>query len=56
LAEFQSSPENKEEEMKKSEEIVNKKNNEIDLPKITNSEVNLFVFPFFALERKDNCQ
>jgi len=39
--------------MKESEEIVIKKNNEIDLPKIINSEVNLLVFPFFALERKD---
>jgi hypothetical protein len=30
------------EEMKKSEEITIKNNNEIDLPKIINSEVNLF--------------
>jgi len=39
--------------MKESEEIVIKKNNEIDLPKIINSEVNLLVFPFFVLERKN---
>ena len=30
-----------------------KNNNEIILPKIIKSEVNLLVFPFFALERKD---
>jgi len=31
---------------------ITKNNNEIDLPKIINSEVNLLVFPFFVLERK----
>ena len=39
--------------MKESEEITIKNNNEIDLPKIINSEVNLLVFPFFVLERKN---
>jgi len=39
--------------MKKIEEDPIKKNNEINLPKIINSEVNLLVFPFFALERKN---
>ena len=39
--------------MKESEEITIKNNNEIDLPKIINSEVNLLVFPFFALNRKN---
>jgi len=39
--------------MKESEEVIIKNNNEIDLPKIINSEVNLLVFPFFALERKN---
>ena len=39
--------------MKKSKEVTIKKNNKIDLPKIINSEVNLLVFPFFALERKN---
>ena len=38
--------------MKKSEEITLKNNNEIDLPKIINSEVNLLVFPFFYLSTK----
>jgi len=38
--------------MEKSEEITIKKNNEINLPKIINSEVNLLVFPFFALSTK----
>src|SRR5665648_343838 len=38
--------------MKKSEEDLIKTNNEIDLPKIINTEVNLFIFPFFILERK----
>jgi hypothetical protein len=38
--------------MKKSEEITIKNNNEIDLPKIINSEVNLLVFPFFSLSTK----
>jgi len=38
--------------MKESEEIIIKNNNEIDLPRIINSEVNLLVFPFFVLERK----
>lgn len=32
--------------MKESGEIITKNNNEIDLPKIINSEVNLLVFPF----------
>ena len=39
--------------MKESEEITIKNNNKIDLPKIINSEVNLLVFPFFALNRKN---
>jgi len=39
--------------MKKPKEIIIKKNNEIDLPKIINSEVNLLVSPFFTLERKN---
>jgi len=34
-------------------EISIKNNNKIILPKIIKSEVNLLVFPFFALERKD---
>jgi hypothetical protein len=38
--------------VKKSEEITVRKNNKIDLPKIINSEVNLLVFPFFALSTK----
>jgi len=38
--------------MKEFEELTIKNNNEIDLPKIINSEVNLLVFPFFVLERK----
>jgi len=38
--------------MEESKEISIKKNNKIDLPKIINSEVNLLVFPFFALNRK----
>ena len=38
--------------MKEPEEVIIKNNNEIDLPKIINSEVNLLVFPFFILERK----
>jgi len=38
--------------MEKSEEITIKNNNEIDLPKIINSEVNLLVFPFFSLSTK----
>src|SRR5665648_914224 len=38
--------------MKKSEEDLIKTNNEIDLPKIINTEVNLLIFPFFILERK----
>jgi len=38
--------------MKESEEITIKNNNEIDLPKIINSEVNLLVFPFFSLSTK----
>ena len=40
-------------EIKESEEVIIKNNNEIDLPKIINSEVNLLVFPFFALNRKN---
>ena len=39
--------------MKKTKEITREKNNKIDLPRIINSEVNLLVFPFFALERKN---
>jgi len=39
--------------MKEFKEITIKKNNEIDLPKIINSEVNLLVSPFFILERKN---
>jgi len=38
--------------MKESEEITIKNNNEIDLTKIINSEVNLLVFPFFSLSTK----
>ncbi len=38
--------------MKKFGEIAIKKNNEIDLPKIINSETNFLVLPFFALNRK----
>lgn len=38
--------------MKKPKEIIIKKNNKIDLPKIINSEVNLLVFPFFSLSTK----
>ena len=38
--------------MEKSEDITIKNNNEIDLPKIINSEVNLLVFPFFSLSTK----
>ncbi|MCG2791569.1 MAG: replication initiator protein A, partial [Actinomycetia bacterium] len=38
--------------MKKSKKITIKNNNEIDLPKIINSEVNLLVFPFFSLSTK----
>jgi len=38
--------------MKEFEEITIKNNNEIDLPKIINSEVNLLVFPFFSLSTK----
>ncbi|MDD5013880.1 MAG: replication initiator protein A [Atribacterota bacterium] len=40
--------------MKKSEEDLLKINNEISLPKIINTEVNLLIFPFFILERKSN--
>ena len=39
--------------MKKIKEITIKRNNEIDLPKIINSEVNLLVSPFFSLNRKN---
>jgi len=38
--------------MKEPKEIIIKNNNEIDLPKIINSEVNLLVFPFFSLSTK----
>lgn len=38
--------------MKESEEITIKKNNEIDLPKIINTEVNLLVFPFFCIREE----
>jgi len=38
--------------MKESKEITIKSNNEIDLTKIINSEVNLLVFPFFSLSTK----
>src|SRR5680860_1322577 len=38
--------------MKKPEEDLLKINNEINLPKIINTEVNLLIFPFFILERK----
>ena len=38
--------------MQESEEITIKNNNEIDLPKIINSKVNLLVFPFFSLSTK----
>jgi len=38
--------------MKEPKEISIKNNNEIDLPKIINSEVNLLVFPFFSLSTK----
>ena len=37
---------------KKKDQIVENKR-EIDLPKIINSEVNLLLFPFFVLERKN---
>jgi hypothetical protein len=39
--------------MIQSKEIIVKKNNKIDLPKIIKSEVNLLLFPFFVLERKN---
>ena len=39
---------------KKDKFLDNKKSQEIDLPKIINSEVNLLVFPFFALTKKNN--
>jgi len=39
--------------VKKSQEIAIKKNDEIILPKIINSEVNLLRSPFFALARKN---
>ncbi|MBA7512698.1 hypothetical protein ES705_04706 [subsurface metagenome] len=39
--------------MKKFQEIFIKNNNKIILPKIIKSEVNLLLFPFFTLERKD---
>ena len=39
--------------MKKSKEVSIKNNNEIILPKIIKSEVNLLLLPFFTLGRKD---
>jgi len=39
--------------MKKLQEITIKNNNEIILPEIIKSEVNLLLLPFFTLERKD---
>ena len=36
-------------EMKKTKEDLIKTNNEINLPKIINTEVNLLIFPFFIL-------
>jgi len=39
--------------VKKFEEIAIKNNNEIILPEIIKSEVNLLLLPFFTLERKD---
>ena len=38
--------------MKEPEKDLLKINNEISLPKIINTEVNLLIFPFFILERK----
>src|SRR5680860_444251 len=38
--------------MKKTKEDLIKTNNEINSPKIINTEVNLLIFPFFILERK----
>ena len=38
--------------MKEKKDILLKNNNEINLPKIINTEVNLLIFPFFVLERK----
>jgi len=38
--------------MKEKKDITIKNNNEINLPKIINTEVNLLIFPFFVLERK----
>ncbi|MDD4362811.1 MAG: hypothetical protein PHD33_01185 [Atribacterota bacterium] len=40
--------------MEQSKEIIDKKDNKIDLPKTINSEVNLLLFPFFALTKKSN--
>ena len=37
----------------KINKVIKKDKKEIDLPKIINSEVNLLVFPFFALNRKN---
>ena len=42
----------KRKKMKEFEEITIKNNNEIDLPKIINSEVNLLVFHFFLFPQK----
>ena len=38
--------------MIENKETLIEKNNEICLPKIINTEVNLLIFPFFILERK----
>jgi len=38
--------------MKESKKTTIKNNNEIDLPKIINSEVNLLVFLFFLFPQK----
>ena len=38
--------------MEQSKEIIDKKDNKIDLAKTINSEVNLLLFPFFALTKK----
>ena len=40
--------------MEQSKEIIDKKDNKIDLAKTINSEVNLLLFPFFALTKKSN--
>jgi len=52
-----SSPQTGKKEMKKPKktiELIEKKESqELNLPKIINSEVNLLVFPFFALDKKE---